>query len=259
MIRITPIPAVRSFPHLVLAVLAAGTLLVPARATHAAGTPEQTCQKGRYSAAAQYSACQLKALAKFFGGSEDITKYEAASLKCRTKYAAVWPKLQAKAPGSTCDAARFTDNGDGTVTDRQTGLQWETKQNQDTVQNLADPHDADNGYTWTALPSGTVADGTTFATFLPALNSGGCFAGQCDWRLPTSAELQTILSEALPCPTTLCIDPIFGPTSAANPYWSATTFTTFPSSARFVTFVGGDVGANVQTGLNAVRAVRAGL
>ncbi len=46
-----------------------GAVLVPARATQAAGTPEQTCQKGRYSVGAQYSACQQKVLAKFFAGA----------------------------------------------------------------------------------------------------------------------------------------------------------------------------------------------
>lgn len=152
------------------------------------------------------------------------------------------------------------------MTDQQTGLQWEKKQNLDGVQSFPDPHDADNGYSWTALLSGTVADGTAFATFLPALNSGGCFAGQCDWRLPTSSELQTTLSEALPCTTTVCIDPIFGPTATATgpmgnpmPYWSSTTFATFPLSAWMLHFVGADVGGNVKNHLYAVRAVRGGL
>jgi hypothetical protein len=100
-----------------------------------------------------------------------------------------------------------------------------------------------------------VADGTTFTTFLPALNSGGCFAGQCDWRLPTTYELQTIVSETFPCSMSLCIDPIFGPTVASTYYWSATTFATFPPTAWFVNFYGGDVGGNVTENLYAVRAV----
>lgn len=90
-----------------------------------AGTLEQTCQKGRYDAAAKYSACQQKALAKLFAGGDD-NKFLTAGEKCQTKYAAVWPKLQEKAPGSTCDTTRFTDNGT-TVTDNLTALQWEKK------------------------------------------------------------------------------------------------------------------------------------
>src|SRR5262245_27270599 len=43
---------------------------------------------------------------------------------------------------------RFVDNGDGTVTDQTTGLVWENKENQDGIADFADPHDADNTYTW---------------------------------------------------------------------------------------------------------------
>ena len=52
--RINQTLAERSFTRLTLAVVVAGALLVPARATQAAGT-EQVCQKGRYSAAGLYS------------------------------------------------------------------------------------------------------------------------------------------------------------------------------------------------------------
>src|SRR2546429_7397381 len=70
---------------------------------------------------------------------------------------------------STTTTLRFVDNGDGTVTDNQTGLQWEQKTT--TVGsgvNLADPHDVDNSYTWSS--SGTAADGTAFTDFLATLN-----------------------------------------------------------------------------------------
>jgi len=248
--------AERSLPRFVLATLVAGTLLVPASATHAAGTPEQTCQQGLYRAAAQYSACQQKALAKFFGGGA-YNKLQAATSKCRVKYTSTWPKLQAKAPGSTCDTTRFTDNGT-TVTDNLTGLQWEKKQNLDSTQNFADPHDADNVYSWSAAPPFLATDGTVFTTFLPTLNSGGCFAGLCDWRLPTIYELQTILLEAYPCATYPCIDPVFGPT-VADGYWSATTDATYPVGAWGAFFGSGYMDGVAKSGFLAVRAVRAGL
>jgi hypothetical protein len=84
-------------------------------------------------------------------------------------------------------------------------------------------------YTWNAFPQPfphAPADGQAFTIFLAALNSGGCFAGQCDWRLPTLAELETILQAMTPspCDTSPCIDEeVFGPTVATY-YWSDTTF-----------------------------------
>ena len=65
---------------------------------------------------------------------------------------------------------RYTDNGDGTVTDSQTGLVWE--------------FDADAS----------------------SDRSSTCSANQCDWRIPLIMELQSILS----CGISPCIDPTFG-------------------------------------------------
>jgi hypothetical protein len=41
------------------------------------------------------------------------------------------------------------------VTDLNTGLQWEKKDNLRGGANFSDPHDADNGYTWSAEFNGT--------------------------------------------------------------------------------------------------------
>jgi hypothetical protein len=111
------------------------------------------------------------------------------------------------------------------VTDRLTGLQWEQKTDDASV------HDKDNFHSWSTIPP--AADGTAFTSFLTTLN-GGCFAGQCDWRLPTLLELQTILLEPYPCTTSPCIDQaVFGPT-AVNGYWSATTNASGSPSAWLV-------------------------
>lgn len=125
-------------------------------------------------------------------------------------------------PGYFSQQGRFVDNGDvdGTVTDRQTGLQWEKKIG--TIgEACGNPQCVERLHSWTVgngEPNGSIftellwglntcstTDGTT-------LFSAG-FAGHCDWRLPTLSELQSILT-ASPCnQPDPCIDPIFGATA----------------------------------------------
>lgn len=101
-----------------------------------------------------------------------------------------------------CFDVRFTDNGDGTVTDALTGLMWEKKGDLDGAPVVCssagvcpDPHDADNGYTYSAGdPEGP--PGTAFTVLLAQLNAGGGFAGHADWRLPTREELLSIVDYA---------------------------------------------------------------
>ncbi len=158
---------------------------------------------------------------------------------------------------------RLVDNGDGTISDRQTGLMWEKKTTDGSI------HDWGNSYTWSA--SGTAPDGDVFTTFLNTLNGGatgvgncvsadgvtqtGGFAGHCDWRLPTVGELQTIL--LAPCTANPCVDAIFGPTQS-DFYWSSTTVQDFPDFAWGVYFDIGALGINDYGGNGYVRAVRAG-
>lgn len=205
-------------PSPVLAALAAGVMMIHTSGALAASAEEQ-CWKGRYNAAAKYTACGLKAAAKMFSSSIDFPTYQAKAGKCMAKYTATWPKLQKMAlgTGATCDAPRFIDGGNGTVFDNLTGLQWEKKTEDATA------HDKGNVYTWSVDPFTAAADGTLFTTFLPTLNGGSCFAGQCDWRMPSQAELQTVLLQPYPCGTSPCIDAIFGPT-APNYYWSGPGF-----------------------------------
>ena len=98
------------------------------------------------------------------------------------------------------------DNVDGSITDHQTGLMWHNK----LVFNIE----------WTAEGFQQVPNGPVFITYLAGLNDAespdgtaapGCFAGHCDWRMPTLVELKTLQIEPFPCATTPCLDPVFDP------------------------------------------------
>ena len=218
-------------------------------------TAEQQCQKGRHDAAAKYAQCEYKTMSSFFAGG-DPGKMATALSNCRVKYTATYPKLRNKAAGtgSTCDTDRFVANADGTVTDNLTDLTWEKKTNDATI------HGRDNTGNWLTASddflSGT-ASPRGLNEFQPDFSV--CFAFPCNWRLPTRAELQTILSEPFPCTTSPCIDPIFGPT-AANYYWTSTEDAVDPSFAWVVNFGSGQVGNALKTdNVWSYRAVRGGL
>src|SRR5262249_15278474 len=69
----------------------------------------------------------------------------------------------------------YTDNGNGTITDDNTGLVWEKLSMDGSV------HDVTNAYTWDEA-FGRVA----------ALNTAS-FAGHNDWRLPNVKELESLI------------------------------------------------------------------
>jgi uncharacterized protein DUF1566 len=166
-------------------------------------------------------------------------------------------------------APRLVDNGDGTVTDTKTGLTWEKKTTDGSV------HDVSQTFSWSS--SGSAFDGTAKTAFLDKLNdvagSGAhCFAGYCDWRLPSEdgentpggpRELETILDLTQgycgggPGGTS-CVLPGLGPTRA-DYHWSATTYAGDPTGVYYVDFYDGRVHAGYKTNSHYVRAVRGGL
>lgn len=134
-----------------------------------------------------------------------------------------------------CWAVRFIDNGDGTITDRQTELMWEKKIALDSTATGANPHDADNRYRWSGFCSSntdkpcqpnaaaaaaclagvegdstgcdecTGGDGTctinapaitTVWDWVAELNAASV-AGYDDWRVPTRQELEGLLDLAV--------------------------------------------------------------
>jgi len=108
----------------------------------------------------------------------------------------------------------FHDNGDGTVTDRATGLTW-MKQ--------------DSGH----LKAGPRGDGRLDWQEALAWAEGLKLAGHDDWRLPNAKELQSIVDYSR-CPAATrspAIDPVFEVSSLENEagqrdwpfYWTSTT------------------------------------
>jgi Protein of unknown function (DUF1566) len=146
----------------------------------------------------------------------------------------------------------YQDNGDGTVTDLNTGLMWE-KQSDD-----ASIHDRDQLFTWANAP-----------THITALNSGG-FAGHNDWRLPNARELLSLVDYGAANPaieTTAFHSNCFGGCTVSTcsctaffAYWTSTTVTNLPNSAFAVNFTDGTVGVFTKNAsfTAAVRGVRGG-
>ena len=162
----------------------------------------------------------------------------------------------------------FADNGDGTITDTNTGLMWEKKDDSGGV------HDKDNLYTWGLAAAPYTMDGTMVSEFLATLNYPPCFAGYCDWRLPNVKELLSLVDYEVPLPgptvdaafhdaetCTGCTNVSEVPCSctASNRYWSSATYRFDPANAWTVTFSYGNVIYIYKSGLSAVRAVRGGL
>lgn len=193
-------------------------------------------------------------------------------------------------------ALSYVDNGDGTISDVNTGLMWEKKvalngssaNCTNEAGSCANPHDADNRYDWTA--TGTAYDGAAVTIFLVQLNhrcnadvtvpcaddaacagvGGACgFAGHRDWRLANVRELQSIISYDGYGPA---VAPAFhgascGPSctdlgdpacSCTNPqfYWASTTGPVSPANAWWVNFYDGSIDMEVKTTKYWLRAVR---
>jgi len=167
----------------------------------------------------------------------------------------------------TCRSAlpHYVDNGDGTVTDSKTGLMWEKK----TSACAGEITCVNDTYVWANVLSGdNDQDGTLFTAFLAGMNGlygafnfagqGTCFAGYCDWRIPTVNELRSLASSGYPNCASPCIDPILGPTQSTW-YWSSTTLAGAANRAwRVGFFQSGDAEEHIKGEPFYARAVRGG-
>ena len=187
----------------------------------------------------------------------------------------------------------YTDNGDGTITDNNTGLMWEKKD-----QRVGGIHNQDNTYSWGLDSAPYTMNGTMVTKFLNTLNNhcadettdcttngdadctgngnGKCgFAGYRDWRIPNVRELESLLDYQNVGPA---VDPAFNTSCAADcmvtscsctqflqpqrggqgRYWSSTTAKSSPAGAWVVYFHAGGLNAFDKSIDNSfvVRAVR---
>jgi hypothetical protein len=95
--------------------------------------------------------------------------------------------------GVSCPVQRFTDNGDGTITDNLTGLMWE-KASSTTVYNWNDAF-----------------------TRITSLNLSK-LAGHIDWRLPNRKEIISLINFE-------CLDPLLqGFTGISEGYWTSNSY-----------------------------------
>jgi YD repeat-containing protein len=125
-------------------------------------------------------------------------------------------------PGLSGD---YATNGDGTVTDLNTGLMW---------QQQAPPE---------------------MMTWEEALNycESLSLAGKSDWRLPNRNELQSLVDYSKNSPA---LNPLFTPEWQPPHYWSSTTHARFNTHAWGVYFYSGFISYNTKTNTYYVRAVR---
>ena len=125
---------------------------------------------------------------------------------------------------------RFTDNGNGTITDNRTGLVWVKDGNSAGCNN-------GNALTW--------KQGISFCKNLD-------YAGYKDWRLPSIQELQSIVDYGRCDPT---INSFYFPHTHSY-YWSSTTHSHYTDVAWNAYFYNGNVNDYDKTDYNHVRPVR---
>lgn len=187
-------------------------------------------------------------------------------------------QLAASVTCPTSTPTRFTDKGDGTVCDSQTGLMWEIKTGTVgpvvdclTPTDCPDPHDVNNQYEWTQqnLAPFTEPNGPLYSNFLARLNdlktpndgtATPCFAGHCDWRILTIGELRGILEAPFPnCTADPCIATGFaGPTAGPRSYWSSSSTARSLTGGWLLFFSDGRVTDNDKFDHGYARAVRGG-
>ncbi len=171
--------------------------------------------------------------------------------RCRLWLPLVWPFLAFGAGGAlgaqvcyydnipaTAPASRFNDNGDGTVTDQASGLQWKR---------------CSEGQVWSGGTCTGTASGYNWQQALQRAQTVS-FADKDDWRLPNITELTSIVEEACYNPA---IDLGVFPASIGSAYWSSSPYAAAADAAWVLDFHGYDGGYD-KGNVYQVRLVRGG-
>jgi len=127
--------------------------------------------------------------------------------------------------------ARYTDHGNGTITDLVTGLTWEKLSDDGSI------HGQGNVYTFADAVGAKIA----------VLNTGA-FGGHTDWRLPNRRELESLVDSGTIDPA---VRPAFNDACSPGcsvlecsctlpaPYWTSTVYQPDPSQGWVVDFLRG--------------------
>ncbi|WP_295436623.1 DUF1566 domain-containing protein [uncultured Thiodictyon sp.] len=138
----------------------------------------------------------------------------------------------------TAPDSRFTDHGDGTVSDAATGLVW--KRCAEGLSGAGCAGGAVSTFTWqNALQRAADAD----------------FAGRTDWRLPNKNELESLVERRCYEPA---INATFFPNTPSSWFWSASPYASYPDYAWGVNFGYGYVDGDNKHYAGSVRLVRGG-
>ncbi len=238
--------------------------------------PTTKCQIQRLKQAAKYAKCLLNAEAQAVRSANT-----ARFSDCEQKFSQTWGEADAAGgcpPDSDLSYVRnemesavfsvavsieagfvgagtFVDNADGTITDPTTGLMWEKKDESGGL------HDRDRQFE-------RIVSWVSVDDWIDEVNGedGIGFAGYGDWRLPTIAELQTLIRHDAAHPATAnefddsCFDGCTVLTcscTSSGDHYTSTGYAFFdPDYSWVINFFDGQSSADANWTMNFVRLVR---